>query len=211
MARAHAYDNSGRAEAARETRARIVATAGRLLLDGGYQAMTVAGLARTAGVSPQTVYNSVGGKAEVVKAVYDLMVAGDDEPIPMSQRPGFAAMAASPDRASFLSAYAGWSRALYERVGPLLGVLLAQGAGSDGTLAAFVATIERERRAGNGHMVALLEATHGLPSDVTPGRAVDIVWTLTAPEVADRLIRRCGWRPDSYEHWLIGALRASLG
>lgn len=210
MARPRVYDNSAREQAARETRARIVAAARALLLEGGHQAMTVAGLASTAGVSPQTVYNAIGGKAEVVKAVYDVMLAGDDEPVPMSERPAFLAMAQSPDRASFLAAYAGWSRALYERVGPLLGVLLAKGAGGDGTLAGFVATIERERRTGNGHMVAALEAAHGLPAALTADRAVDIVWTLTAPEVADRLIRRCGWSPDAYEQWLSVALQASL-
>ena len=37
--------------------------------------MTIASLAKAAGVSPQTVYNSIGGKAAVVKAVYDVLLA----------------------------------------------------------------------------------------------------------------------------------------
>jgi len=205
-----AYDASRRLEAAQETRRRILATAYEMLLSGGYDQMTVARLARTAGVSPQTVYNSVGGKAEVVKAVYDVTLAGDDDSTPMSERPQFLAMRDSPDRAAFMRAYAGVSRMIFEHVGPLLGVLLEGGAGGDATLRAFVATIEEERRTGNGHALDALEAAHGLPSP--PGRAAlhDMVWTLTAPEVADRLIRRCGWAPDDYERWLGDQLVAAL-
>ncbi len=62
------YDNSSRAEAARETRLRILAAARRLIVSEGYRSFSIAALAEAAGVSPQTVYNAVGGKAEVLKA-----------------------------------------------------------------------------------------------------------------------------------------------
>jgi len=204
------YDVSRRLEAAQETRRRILATAYAMLLSDGYDQMTVARLARAAGVSPQTVYNSIGGKSEVVKAVYDVTLAGDDDPTPMSERPQFLAMRDSPDPVAFMRAYASVSRMIFEHVGPLLGVLLEGGAGGDATLRAFVATIEGERRTGNGHALDALQTTHGIPDP--PGRATlhDIVWTLTAPEVADRLIRRCGWTPDAYERWLGDQLVAAL-
>ncbi|MFT4200518.1 TetR/AcrR family transcriptional regulator [Gordonia sp. (in: high G+C Gram-positive bacteria)] len=204
------YDNSRRTESARQTRARIVAAAYDLLLDGSYGEMTVAGLARAAGVSPQTVYNSIGGKAEVVKAVYDVTLAGDDDPTPMSQRPQFLAMRESADAAGFLRAYAGWTRVIYEHVGPLLGVLLHGGAGDDTTLRDFLATIEAERRTGSGHALDGLAASHGIPTPPGRDRLHDIVWTLTAPEVADRLVRRCGWSPDEYERWLGDQLVAAI-
>lgn len=102
------YDNSTRAEAALHTRRRIVEQARGLLLQGGYRTMTVASLAKAAGVSPQTVYNSVGNKAAVVKAVYDVMLAGDDTPpVPMSLRPEFIAMQNAGTRGGeMLAAYA---------------------------------------------------------------------------------------------------------
>lgn len=204
------YDSSRRQEAALETRHRIVSTAHDLLLAGGYAEMTVARLASAAGVSPQTVYNSIGGKADVVKAVYDVTLAGDDDPTPMSERPQFLAMRASPDAAAFLRAYAGVSRMIFEHVGPLLGALLEGGSGGDATLREFVATIDRERRTGNGHALDSLDVTHGIPTP--PGRALlhDIMWTLMSPEVADRLIRRCGWSPDDYERWLGDQLVAAI-
>ena len=158
-----AYDNSARAQAAADTRGRILDAAGAMLLDGGYHSMSVAGLASAAGVSPQTVYNSVGGKADVVKAVYDVLLAGDENPVPMSSRPEFLAMGEAPDRDAFGRAYAAFGAGIWRRVGPLLGVLLADGAGSDTTLAAFVATIDGERLTGNTHAITMLETRHGLP------------------------------------------------
>lgn len=210
MADRRSYDASRRLEAARQTRRRIVDAAREALLAGGYDGMTVARLAQTAGVSPQTVYNSIGGKAEVVKAVYDVMLAGDDEPVPMSERPEFLAMRASTSPAAFLAAYAHISRTIYERVGPLLGVLLEGGSGGDATLRELVATIDGERRTGNGHALDQLEAMDGIPAGVGRARLHDIVWTLTSPEVADRLIRRCGWSPADYESWLHHQLVAAL-
>src|SRR5690242_7484907 len=125
------YDNSARAQAARATRRRIIDTAGEILLREGYHAMSVSHLASSAGVSAQTVYNAVGGKADVVKAVYDVMLAGDDAPVAMQDRPEFRAMSEAPDRESFVRAYAALCATIYERVGPLLGVILAQGARSE--------------------------------------------------------------------------------
>jgi AcrR family transcriptional regulator len=157
------YDNSSRAQAARATRRRIVDAARGMLLADGYHAMSVSQLASTAGVSAQTVYNAIGGKADVVKAVYDVLLVGDDEPVAMQDRPEFRAMSDAPDREAFVRAYAALCATIYERVGPLLGVILAQGAGGDTGLQEFVATIDSERRAGNTNALNALEAAHGLP------------------------------------------------
>lgn len=209
MSRPRAYDNSARSEAAADTRRRILDAARGLLLEGGYHAMSIAQLARVAGVSPQTVYNSVGGKAEVVKAVYDILLAGDESPVPMSERPEFLAIGRAPDRDAFGRAYAAFGAGIFRRVGPLLGVLLAEGAGSDTTLAAFVATIDRERLKGNTDAVGLLERTHGLPPGRTRDEVVDEIWTLTSPEVFDRLVRRRGWSSERYAAWLGDAVAAA--
>lgn len=209
VSRPRAYDNSGRAQAAADTRRRVLDSARTMLLDGGYHSMSVAGLASAAGVSPQTVYNSVGSKAEVVKAVYDVLLAGDENPVPMSSRPEFLTMGEAPDRDSFGRAYAAFSAGIWGRVGPLVGVLLADGAGSDTTLAAFVATIDSERLTGNTHAITMLATRHGLPAGRVPGDLVDEVWTLTAPEVYDRLVRRRGWSHDAYATWLSDAVAAA--
>jgi AcrR family transcriptional regulator len=204
------YDNSARREQAQGTRQQVVSTARRMLLDGGYTAMTVASLAAAAGVSPQTVYNSVGGKPAVVKAVYDVIMAGDDAEIAMSDRAEFAAMREAPDRAAFARAYAGWVRLLSGRVGPLLGVLLASG--TDATLTDLITTIEEERYTGTTHAITALRERFGLPAPYAGRkgftRLVDATWTLNAPEVYDRLVRRRGWTLKQYEAWLAGQFHA---
>jgi len=208
MSTDRAYDNSSRAEAALNTRRRIIEAAGEMLLRDGYHAMSVSGLAANAGVSAQTVYNAVGGKAAVVKAVYDVLLVGDDAPVAMQDRPEFRAMSTAPDREGFVRAYAALCATIYERVGPLLGVLLAQGAGGDTGLQEFVATIDRERRAGNTNALNALEAAHGLPPQLDRERFIDIVWTVTSPEIYDRFVRRCGWTHAMYAAWLAEAVVA---
>jgi len=210
MSTDRAYDNSSRAEAALNTRRRIIEAAGQMLLRDGYHAMSVSALAANAGVSAQTVYNAIGGKAAVVKAVYDVLLVGDDAPVAMQDRPEFRAMSTAPDREGFVRAYAALCATIYERVGPLLGVLLAQGAGGDTGLQEFVATIDRERRAGNTNALNALEAAHGLPPRLDRERFIDIVWTVTSPEIYDRFVRRCGWTHAMYAAWLAEAVVAIL-
>lgn len=209
---ARAYDNSARVERAGDTRAQIVQTAQNLLLEGGYPAMTVASLAATAGVSPQTVYNSIGGKAAVVKAVYDRLMAGDDQAAAMSDRPEFRAMFSAPDRPAFARTYAAWVRLRAGRVGPLLGVLLAHG--TDATLVDLMAVIEEERYVGTTHAMTGLRDRIGLPQRYKGkaglARLIDAVWVLNAPDGYDRLVRRRGWTPAAYESWLAGQLVALL-
>jgi AcrR family transcriptional regulator len=179
---------------------------GLLLTGGSPSRMTITDLARAAGVSPQTVYNSVGGKGEVIKAVYDVMLAGDDEPVPMSERPAFRAVIDASDAATWATAYAAWTGEIYTRVGALLGVLLTDGPGGDPVLGEFVAKINRERRIGNTNALrGLVERGH-LPAGDALDAVIDGVWVLTAPEVYDRLVRQRGWTDGDYTDWLAARL-----
>lgn len=204
------YTSERRAEQARLTRGRILEAARDLLLADGFFAMTVPSLAARAEVSPQTVYNSVGGKAEVVKAVYDVMLAGDDDPAPMSERPEFRAVVDAVDGTAYARAYAAWCRGIWDRVGPLLGIILAHGPGGDAVLEEFVGTIDRERRVGNVHSLQGLREREALPRDRSVDEVVDAIWTLTSPELYDRLVRRSGWQSAAYEKWLSVQLAAAL-
>ena len=82
------YVSELRAAAALQTRARILDAAQQELREVGYHAMTISGLARRAQVSPQTIYNALGSKAAVIKALYDVLLVGDDEPVPLSRTRG---------------------------------------------------------------------------------------------------------------------------
>ena len=42
----------------------------------------------------------------------------------------------------------------------------------------------------------------GLREGLDVQSAADVLWRLTAPDVADRLVNRRGWGWDCYERWL---------
>ena len=70
------YDSSGRQEQARRSREAVLDAAERLFLDQGYAATTVAAIANAAAVSVETIYKAFGGKAGVVRAIYQRGLAG---------------------------------------------------------------------------------------------------------------------------------------
>jgi len=180
-----AYDSALRAEQAALTRSRILNAARSLLLDSGSAGLTIGGLAVAAEVSPQTIYNSIGNKAAVIKAIYDVMLAGDDDPQAMTDRPEFRAMTDASDAASMLRHYANFGRAL-------------------------ATTIDGERFQGNALTVRHLADHFGLPPQMSEAHATDVMWALTAPELYDRLVRRRRWSANAYEQWLGDTMIAAL-
>ncbi len=58
---------------AEQTRRAILESARRLFARDGYARTTIAAIARDAGVSPQTIYDSVGSKAELVRQMNNLI------------------------------------------------------------------------------------------------------------------------------------------
>lgn len=204
------YDNTRRAEQARVTRRAVLDAARELLVDRGPAAVTMRDVATHAGVSVETVHKTFGTKAALIKDVYDVTLAGDDEPIPMIDRPEIQAVFAATVPRDKVARYAFAARLVSERVGPLLAKLLAGARGGDPGLASFRETTNQERLAGAGALVQHLAATGGLRPGADPDRARDIVWTLNSPEVYELLVGDRGWTPEQYERWLAEALGDTL-
>lgn len=205
-----AYDNTRRAEQARSTRRAVLDAARELLVGRGPAAVTMREVAAHAGVSVETVQKAFRTKAALIKDVYDVTLAGDDEPIPMIDRPEHRAVLAATDPRDKLTRYAFVARRISERVGPLLARLLAGARGGDPDLQQFRETVNGERLAGAGSIVRHLAETGGLRDDVDPGRATDLVWTLISPEVYELLVIDRGWSHDEYERWLAQAFIDAL-
>jgi hypothetical protein len=101
-------------------------------------------------------------------------------------------------------------RLLFERLGPLVGVLL-EGAGTgDPELRELLATLERERLAGAARAVGQLAAAGALRDGLDPERARDVLWTLIAPEVTRLLVEGRGWSLDRWPAWLATTLADAL-
>src|SRR5215472_11553302 len=92
-----AYDASGRQAGARARRGAVVLAAKELFEQQGFRPTTIAAVAQRAGVSAESIYKGFGTKAALAKAVFDLVIAGDDEPVPVAQRAEADAVRAEPD------------------------------------------------------------------------------------------------------------------
>lgn len=195
-----AYDNSRRTAAAAQARHRVLLAARDCFLAQGFAATTIAAVARQAGVSPESVYKQFGGKAGLLKAVYDVAIAGDEEPVPVAQREEAQAVRTASDPSAAARAYARMATVLGRRTSPVLAVLLAARA-TDDQLVDLAATLDAERLAGATAVVTHWEARGWLRHGLTVASAADLVWTLISPEVRDLLTRR-GWGEAAYTDWL---------
>ncbi len=195
-----AYDNSSRTAAARATRLRVLDAARASFLDSGFSGTTIRGLAEAAGVSQETIYKAFGGKAGLLKAVYDTSLVGDDEAVPLAQRPEAIAVFEATDPAESLTAYARLAGIIAARIDPLLRVVLGS-RDADPTLAKFARTIDSERRAGSGFWVGRWHAAGWLREDLDVERAADILWVLNANEPR-WLLQDRGWTSEEITAWL---------
>ena len=204
------YTSALRSEQTAAGRRRVLDAAAALFAERGYLGTTIAQIAAAAGVSTQSVYNMGGGKAELLKAAYDAAVAGDDEPVPVAQRPLIQAMIAAPDPREALALYARLGREIAQRTHPLVTVVLAQAATGDPVLKEFAELIEAQRAAGTGATARHLASRFELRAGVSEQAAADILWTLTAPDIIERLVIRRNWPWETYERWLAEAMASSL-
>jgi AcrR family transcriptional regulator len=196
------YSSPVRAEQARLTERRIIDAAHRLFLEQGYGQTTLAAIAREAGVSAQTIYNVFGTKPALLKKVHDLAMVGDDEPIPLAERPEVQAMYAEEDAATFLRAYAALAGTVAERVGPLIVLAQAGALGGDAELAAHVEVIHGEHLIGTMMVARRVEELGALREDMTVEAARDRVWALASPLLWHLLTRERGWSSEAYVEWL---------
>jgi AcrR family transcriptional regulator len=75
------YDASGRREAAEQTRLRVLHAARDLFAERGYAGTSVTAIARSAGVSVDTLYATIGRKPQLLLAVHDMELAGGGSPV----------------------------------------------------------------------------------------------------------------------------------
>lgn len=203
------YDATRRREQAQENRARVLGAARARFLADGYTATTIPAVASDAGVSVQTVYKAFGNKAGLLKAVFDVAVTGDDQPIPVAERDQIKQIQAEADPRTKLRMYSEYFVQGAQR-GVAVELLARDAASGDPAAAAVWDQIQQERLTGMGQFARHLHADGQLPADTAVEEARDILWTFTSPELWDLLVIQRGWTPTRYGHWLAGMLTAAL-
>lgn len=203
-----AYDNSARAAKARATRTRVIDAARASFLDRGYAGTTIALVAEEAAVSQETIYKTFGSKAALLKAVYDVTLAGDDDDVPLAQRPEALAALQAPSGEEAIAAYAALAMTISRRTDPLVRMIMGS-RDTDAALSSFVDTIHQERRTGSAFWVGHLHAAGWLREDLDIERAADILWALNSYEPRWLLTDR-GWSPEEFTSWLARTLCRAL-
>src|SRR5690348_17652255 len=113
------YRSDLRAAHAVETRRRIVASAAELFVAHGYGATTVDAVAEAAGVSRKTVFTAVGSKLDLLTTAVDWAVAGDDDAVPLAERPAMRRLLSRRDPGDLLAGLARSTTAIGVRVAAL--------------------------------------------------------------------------------------------
>ncbi len=203
------YDSSRRREQARQNRRSVVEAARRLFLERGYAGTTVPAVAAAAGVSTETVYKAFANKAGILKAVFDVAIVGDHEPIPMLQREWVQRNLAEPDPRRKLIMYGEHLAAAGPRAAAVQ-LLAREAAASDPEAARVWDQMVAERLIGMTHFARHLHEGGHLRADVSVDEARDVLWTYNSVELYDLLVLQRGWAAERYGRWVANALIAAL-
>jgi AcrR family transcriptional regulator len=201
------YDSPRRREQAAATRRAILEAAQKLFEEQGYAATTMAAVAAEAGVALKTVYVVFETKSGVLRALWHLLLRGDQADAPVGERDWYREVLDEPDPARQLQLNARNSRVVKERAGRLLGVFRGA-APTEPDIEELWERIQREFYDNQRVIVESLAAKKALRLDVD--KATDILWTLNHPDLWQLLVLGRGWTPAEYERWFADTACAQL-
>lgn len=204
------YDASGRREAARQRRRRILQAAQELFVAEGYPATTVASIAARSGVSEDLVFRLFGTKRGVLKEVMDVAIGGDDEQVPLLEREAPQRMRASTDQREQLELFSAGMTGQLDRL-RALNDMMRSAAAVEPEIAALRDDLHlRQRRFAMRTVAEWIAANGPLRDGLSAEDAGAVIWTLASPEVHRMLTVDCGWSTAAYRDWLRHTLAAAL-
>jgi AcrR family transcriptional regulator len=203
------YDSPRRREQAAATRREILSAAQRLFEQRGYAATTMAAIAAEARVALKTVYIAFETKSGLLRALWHLLLRGDEGDAPMGQRRWYQELLAEPDPERQLRLMARTSRLVKLRAAALMEVIRSA-APTDPDIAALWSRIQSDFYDIQRPLVAMLAEKNALRPGLDVDRATDILWTLNHPDVWHLLVGERGWTPEQYERWFGDAICAQL-
>jgi AcrR family transcriptional regulator len=203
------YDASRRREQARARRLAVVLAARDLFERDGFRPTTIAAIAARAGVSAESVYKGFGTKAALAKAVFDLVIAGDDQPVPVAGRPAVQAVRGEPDVRRKIAMFA---EGLAQRQARSAGVqiLIRDGRHVDDSLAPVWAKLTDEGLAGMTMLGRHLLETGQLRDGISFEEVRDVLWNYLTIDTYERLVLTRGWPLDRYSQWLARTITSAL-
>jgi AcrR family transcriptional regulator len=203
------YDSTRRQAQARQNRSAALEAARRLFLQQGYAGTTMAAVAAAAGVSVETLYKAFANKPGLLKAVFDVAIVGDDEPVPMLQREFVQQNIAEPNPRKKLLAYGAHLAAVNPVAGPVQ-LVVRDAATTDRGAAAVWRQLQAERLTGMSVFARHLHDGGHLRADVSVDEACDVLWAHNSVELWDLLVNQRGWTNERFGQWVAHQLIAAL-
>jgi AcrR family transcriptional regulator len=194
------YNSPRRREQAATTRRDILEAAQRLFERHGYTATTMADIATEAGVALKTVYVAFDTKSGLLRALWNLLLRGDEDDAPIAEREWYRAVLEEPDAERQLRLNARNSRMGKQRIGAVVEVIRSA-APNDGEIAGLWDRIQTDYRANQKAIVESLHAKKALKAGLGVDRASDILWLINHPNQWQLLVGQRGWTPEQYERW----------
>jgi AcrR family transcriptional regulator len=201
------YNSPLRADQAEQTRRRILESALRLFAEGGYAGTTIAAVANDAGVSPETIYLSLGGKRGLLEGAIEMAITGAETRTAEGDA-WWAKVAGLPTAPERLEKLVEYSCRILARTRPIHAVI--RGAADKEP---FAATLGRQLL--HDRLTAQTERTRKyLGDDLKAGLSVDEAGqrycVLASPELYYLLTVELGWTAEEHRGWLTELLKTEL-
>ncbi len=189
----------------RLARAAVIDAARTLFFERGYGATTIEAISARSDVPPATVYRLFSSKRGILKALLDVSIAGDDEAVPMADRPHVRSFLAAPDPRNKVAGFVAIAAQVNSRTAAIYRILVSATA-SDPDAATLIDELTRQRQEGQGGLARSLARAGALRPTLRQRDAADIIHALMSPEVYRLLVVDRGWPPERYEKWLTETL-----
>ena len=183
--------------------------AGTLFHGRGYGATTIEAISRASDVPQATVYRLFSSKQGILKALLDASIAGDDEPVALTERPPVRSLLSASDPRDQLARLAAVSVDINTRTAPIYGILTSA-ASSDQEASALLDDLTRQRQHGQGRVATSLARSGALRPRLRARDAADIIHALASPELYRLLVIDRQWTTNRYQEWLAGTLAEQL-
>lgn len=199
------YHSNRRQDQARETKRRILDAALTLFTRYGYTGATIEAIAQEADVSPLTIFASFGNKVTLLTELVATSVGGDDQPIPLLQRPGPQAVIQETDPVRKIERFAQDITDILDRVHPLFDVM-RMAAKTEPDIADLLHNRLDARFRNLSVFVSSLSAHTTLRDELNDQSATETVWAIAGPDMYRLLTTDRGWSKEQYAQWLSDAL-----
>jgi AcrR family transcriptional regulator len=201
------YDARRRQYRAEENRERILAEARRLFLADGYATTSVSRIAGEAEVSVETIYKAFGGKAGLVRELWERALQGSG-PVPAERRSD-EMRARETDPRRIIENWGTFVTEVAPLTAPIM-ILARTAAASDAELAEVLGKANQARLTRMEHNARDLLDRGSLRPGITLDEARDVLWAYSSIELYELHVIRQGWPIERYGRFVAGGMIAAL-